>query len=301
MARDARHPRPGRGRLPRAASRSADGHLGLQLRTTCTPGRSCSSPASGWVRFEPTPVRPGRGRARRTPTQNLPQLPEPAAERRREPPAGQQPSLGQNPRPDEGVRRGRSRRRATRRLPVGAGARRGRRGAGPGAAPAAPRTVRRRRPARRADRLRPEAAWAELRDDRAATSASRGRAAGPRETRDRAGRSSSAPPIPTTTPSARATAPSLTRRRGRAGPARALPRAAALLPRPAGRRRGGGRGRRHPDRAERAPRRAPTSAPGAGPAGGRRRCCRGGARPPGGRHRRRPWWSSHGSVVDHVG
>ena len=59
MARMLGIPAPGRGRLPRAGRRSAPAR-GSTARTTCTPGPSCSSPAPGWVRFEPTPAGAGR-------------------------------------------------------------------------------------------------------------------------------------------------------------------------------------------------------------------------------------------------
>ncbi len=57
---------------------------------------------AGWVRFEPTPS----DRAADVPsytTQNLPQLPEPESSDGASQSAGQQPSLGQDPRLDEGV------------------------------------------------------------------------------------------------------------------------------------------------------------------------------------------------------
>ena len=217
---------------------------------------------AGWVRFEPTPS----DRAADVPsytTQNLPQLPEPESSDGASQSAGQQPSPGQDPRLDEGVLPEEQSPRAQRGFPwvpvLG------------GVAGVLvlvlllllPSTVRRRQGVRRLTGS-PEPAWAELEATARDLGVPWPSGRSPRQTRDRLvdqlGSDPSRRPGRATPPRRRG----LTRRRGRARPAGALARAAALLPR-AGRRRCGGRGRRHPDRAERAPRRGRRTGPATGP------------------------------------
>ena len=127
MARVARHPGPGRGGLP---GRRAGRHRGPTSSppTTCTPGRSSTSRAPAGCGSSPRP-RPGRGRAGVHHAEPAPAA-RAGAERRREPVRG--PAA--QPRPGPAARRGRPARGAVAAgapgLPLGAGARRGRRGAG---------------------------------------------------------------------------------------------------------------------------------------------------------------------------
>ena len=55
MGRALGHPLAGRRRLPATARRSPTAGSSTPA-TSGTPGRRCTSPASGWVRFEPTPA-----------------------------------------------------------------------------------------------------------------------------------------------------------------------------------------------------------------------------------------------------
>ena len=165
MARDgprARHPGPGRGRLPATPTRSAT-TPGSTAPTTCTPGPSCSSPApAGCASSRPRPVGP-----RACPATPCPAgLTTSRASRHRR----AQPS--RPPRPTRGRASTESDAGAAAAddgsgtgvpwVPVLGGARPGRRRWS--SAPCSPRTLRRRRRERRFAAGVPEEVWVELRD-----------------------------------------------------------------------------------------------------------------------------------------
>ena len=270
------------------------GHVRVQLRTTCTPGPSCSSPARAGCGSSP-PRRPGQracpaytdaGGAGRQPDRR-PSATGAARQRRAQPRPTSAAAAGDAQEP---AARPTSGRRV--RLPVGRGAgRRARRWCVLGAwlllAP------RRCAGARREQRLAggPEEAWAELRATahrpRRAVAATAARRA---QTRDGAGRATSAP-ASTRTPRAPAhgpdVAPDAVARSGpdrpRARAARATPATAAGRGRPPARRdRDLRRGavRRRPARARRRadwwPRSVVAACPTAPPAGRRARRARDG-------------------------